>query len=603
MTASDPPRRWLLPALVAAVGAPLLLAALSQRHADWHPVFDIAMTELRVRDVGGPDTPLIGLQGRIGPDGSHPGPLSFYLLAPVYRLLGSSAFALQVSTVVFHLAAVATALWVAARRRHPWALVAVAMVLLLLMLGYGLGPLTEPWNPYLPMLWFVAFLVSAWAVVDDDLPMLVPLVATASICAQTHVPYLAVTLGIGGGAVALTLLTRWRRGQDLGVRWLLIALGVGVLLWTPPLVDEVVNEPGNLTKIVDHLGTPADEPIGFGEARSLVLQRMDLWQLVVVEPRHPGTYIHILSGPGPEAARGAASVGVWMLTAAAALALRHRRLLALHAIVAGGLLVAWGAISRIHGVPWPYLMSWAFVIGALMLVAIGATLAVLGRRYLPRLRDPRVHAGVSVAGLVAVALLSARLLLLAPEATTGTPGETALLGRLIDPTVEALEDDVGAATGHDGTYQVVWYDATHGGSVGIGLVNELIRRGYDVGVDDSERTRIGPHRVLDAADASARVVVASGGWIDEVAAQEGAVRIAFDDQRTAAELAEFDEVLQEAADALEATGRGDLVDRLDRDLFDVALNQGIEPEVAVVVGRLMDIGVPTAVYIVPVDAP
>jgi hypothetical protein len=57
------------------------------------PVLDLAMTEFRVRDVGGGDTPLIGLPGRIGvfPDqGSHPGPLSFYLLAPVYRLAGSS---------------------------------------------------------------------------------------------------------------------------------------------------------------------------------------------------------------------------------------------------------------------------------------------------------------------------------------------------------------------------------------------------------------------------------------------------------------------------------------------------------------------------------
>ena len=118
MTERHPTPRWLLPALTAAAGLPLLVAALSQRDAGWHPVFDLAMTELRVRDVGGPDTPLIGLQGRIGPDGSHPGPLSFYLLAPVYRLLGSSAFALQVSTAVLHLAAVAvlTALLAHVRR-------------------------------------------------------------------------------------------------------------------------------------------------------------------------------------------------------------------------------------------------------------------------------------------------------------------------------------------------------------------------------------------------------------------------------------------------------------------------------------------------------
>ena len=101
--------RWLppglLPAALVGVLAPLAVAVIAQRNAGWHPVFDLAMTELRVRDVGGSHTPLIGLQGRIGPTGSHPGPLSFYLLAPVYRLFGSSAFALQAATAVFHGAA------------------------------------------------------------------------------------------------------------------------------------------------------------------------------------------------------------------------------------------------------------------------------------------------------------------------------------------------------------------------------------------------------------------------------------------------------------------------------------------------------------------
>ncbi|MGH9275310.1 MAG: hypothetical protein ACRDZU_11750, partial [Acidimicrobiales bacterium] len=178
--------RWLLPVVLVGVLAPLVVAVLAQRNAHWHPVFDLAMTELRVRDVGGPDTPLIGLQGRIGPSGSHPGPLSFYLLAPVYRLFGSSSFALQAATAVFHGVGAGTALLIA-RRRDRRALLGVAALVLLLMQGYGLSALTEPWNPQLPLLWFVAFLVAAWAVVDGDLPMLLPAVAAASICAQTHV--------------------------------------------------------------------------------------------------------------------------------------------------------------------------------------------------------------------------------------------------------------------------------------------------------------------------------------------------------------------------------------------------------------------------------
>ena len=150
--------RWLVPGVALAVLAPMAVAAAAQHDARWHPVFDLAMTELRVRDVGGAHTPLIGLQGRIGASGSHPGPISFYLLAPIYRLLGSSAFALQVSTVAFHGAAALTALVVAARRRDPRVVVVVGAVLLLLIQGYGLSSLIEPWNPYLPTLWFVAFL-------------------------------------------------------------------------------------------------------------------------------------------------------------------------------------------------------------------------------------------------------------------------------------------------------------------------------------------------------------------------------------------------------------------------------------------------------------
>lgn len=188
---------WLLPSIIAATLVPLVVAVIAQRNASWHPVFDLAMTELRVRDVGGRHTPLIGLQGRIGATGSHPGPISFYLLAPVYRLLGASSFSLQAATAVLQGLGALTALLVTARRRNRQVLVAVAILLLLLMRGYGLSALTEPWNPHLPLLWFVAFLVAVWAVADGDLPMLLPAVLAGSICAQTHVPYLPVTLGLG----------------------------------------------------------------------------------------------------------------------------------------------------------------------------------------------------------------------------------------------------------------------------------------------------------------------------------------------------------------------------------------------------------------------
>ncbi len=599
--------RWLLPAALVAVTAPLLVAVVAQRSAGWHPVFDLAMTELRVRDVGGRHSPLIGLQGRIGPDGSHPGPLSFYLLAPVYRLLGSSAFALQAATAAVHAAAAATALLVVSRRRDGRVLLAVALVVLLLIQGYGLGALTEPWNPQLPLLWFAAFLVAAWAVVDGDLPMLIPAVVAASICAQTHVPYLAVTVGVGGMVlVAAIVHLRQRRDDETRGAWRWIAAGgaLGLVLWMPPLIDEVVHEPGNLTKLVDHLGTPTQDPIGVRQAGTFLLERMDAWQLIVGETAHPGTYVRVLSGPGPVRARGLVTTAVWALCVAAAVALRHRRLLALHAVVGVSALIGLTAISRIYGVPWPYLMLWGFGIGALMALSIAATAVVLARRRWPALDERAGQAALGWTGVALVVALSVRLLAIAPDATTETPDQTGQLGRLVPGTVDALEDDAGAATGHDGRYLVYWDDATNGGSEGIGLVNELVRRGYDVGVDARDAVKIGPHRVRADDDTTARVVLASGGWIDRWAAEPGAVRVAFDDPRSPSARVEFEQARTGAVAALRELGRDDLIEQLDTDLFNVALNEGLGGGVNLLLSRMLDIGVPVAVFVLPpVGAP
>src|SRR5262249_47740960 len=113
------PRWWAVVAAALLVGLPMIVAVAVLRAKPWHPVLDLPMTDFRVRDVVGRHTPLIGLPGRIGPypnQGSHPGPLSFYLLAPTYRLLGSSSWAMEAGTVVIHLTAIGLGLWLAARR-------------------------------------------------------------------------------------------------------------------------------------------------------------------------------------------------------------------------------------------------------------------------------------------------------------------------------------------------------------------------------------------------------------------------------------------------------------------------------------------------------
>ena len=98
---------WAILVATLLVGLPLIVAVARLHGRPWHPVLDLAMTEFRVRDVFTGHTPLIGLPGRIGTypaQGSHPGPLSFYLLAPTYRALGQSSWSMEVGTVLIHLA-------------------------------------------------------------------------------------------------------------------------------------------------------------------------------------------------------------------------------------------------------------------------------------------------------------------------------------------------------------------------------------------------------------------------------------------------------------------------------------------------------------------
>ena len=188
-------RTWVLVGAVAVgVVMPLLVALVVLRGESWYPVLDLAMTEFRVRDVGTGDTPLIGLPGRIGeyPDqGSHPGPLSFYLLAPTYRALGSTSWALEAGTVLIHVIAAGTALWIG-HRRGGWRGVAfVALLLAVVVRGDGQVPLDATVEP-VPAAGRVGSSCCSppgrcWC---GDHLMLVPLVVAATFCAQTHVPYL-----------------------------------------------------------------------------------------------------------------------------------------------------------------------------------------------------------------------------------------------------------------------------------------------------------------------------------------------------------------------------------------------------------------------------
>ena len=88
-------------------------------------------------------------------------------------------------------------------------------------------------------------------------------------------------------------------------------------------------------------------------------------------------------------------------------------------------------------------------------------------------------------------------------------------GRCSQPTIDALDSGVGAADGRDGRYVVQWNDAYFFGSQGFGLVNELERAGFDVGMYEPWHVPVTQHRVIPVGQATAEVVWATGGFVDQ----------------------------------------------------------------------------------------
>lgn len=592
---------------LALLCLPLVVALAGFRRATWTPVLDLAMTELRVRDVGGAHTPLIGLPGRIGTlaqQGSHPGPLSFYALAPTYRLLGSTAWALQVATFVVHAVAMGAALVIAGRRGGNRLVLVVAVVLAALTAGYGGGTLTEPWNPYLPLLWWVVALLGVWSVLVGDLPMLPVVVLAGSFCAQTHIPYLGLALGLGALAAGAAALWWWRGPADRGriLRWVVGALALGVLLWVPPTIDQLRHDPGNYRALVDHFSDPSEQTMGLGNGLEVGLRYLDVSHLVRADIVNPGWLVTSADGNRPTSSRGLVLLVLWAVAAVTATRRRHALLVRLHLLVGASIVLMLVAISRIFGVVWYYLTLWGWAIGLLALVAtVWTALDVVAAGWTPAQRAARGRAGVAVLAGVGL-LITARFSVDAWSSPHADAPVAAELAAVVDDAVAGLDAGVGGTDGRTDRYLLTWSDAFHIGSPAYGLLNELERRGFDVYVEPGRRVPATAHRAIEPAAATARIHLATGAHVERWRDVPGAVEIAQVDPRTPASRAEQTSLRRAVIERLRALGLDDLVGQVDDNLFGAAIDERVPAETQRQMGRMLDIGTPLSVFVVPVDA-
>ena len=591
---------FLLLGLLVVVAVPLAVALVAVLDPTPHPLGEVAETEMRVRDVTTGHPPLVGLPGRIGElarQGSHPGPMSFYALWPTYRLLGQSAGALTAAGVVVHLAAIGVALWLAARRGGVPMALGVALLLSVLVAAYGGSLLTEPWNPHLPVLWWFAFLLAAWGVADADAPVLPVAVAAGSFCVQTHLPYGGVVGAVLLASVVAAVTTTVRR-RDPGARrtllvWGGVALVVGVLVWLPPLYEQVAEDRGNLTALWEHFSNPPEEAFGMDIAVHAVLDHLNVWNLVTrsgdVPPFAPANSIY----------PGLLLLTAWLASLVIA-RLRAPRLLPLHLVTGVALLAGTLSVSRIFGPPNSYLVLWLFGVTSLVVLAVVVTaVTVIGQLLEPRL-DRRVVAagtGALVAGLVVVTGLAA-----SDAADTEPPRPELIAGfdAVIGPTVHALQQRGVTGGGPDGSYVVRVDDPGDGPTLTDGLVVALEREGLRAGVGPDGVIRARRSRVLAPGEATAELRLATGPGVDRWRRRPGYTEIASGDPRTPAQRRRYAALQRRAVEALRSAGLGDAADQVAAgEVDDVLGDTGLAAGVRTTLSEMAAMGKPMAVFVGP----
>jgi hypothetical protein len=582
----------------AVLAVPLVVAIVRLAQRPWVPVLDLAQTWFRIRDITTAHPPLIGLPGRIGTFqrlGSHPGPISFYALWPFYMVFGASNFGMLAAASILNILAAGAALWIALRRGGAALVIAVGAALALIMRYYGPVLLTQPWNPYMPMLWFLVYLLAVWSVLAEDFAPLWLLVFAGTFCMQTHISYEAL-VGLLLVVTVASLIRSWyRRRNDRDartamIRPIVISVGLGVLLWLPPVVQQFTGHPPNLSILYDYFTNPPERVVGYHAGLNLVLLHLNPWWLINRDDPTTGSILP-----------GLVLLLAWIGSAYVAWRRRARELLLLDLAIAVALVAGLASASRIFGYVWFYLTLWGWGLAAFVLLATiwGWSLLIEGSRSTAANRVRQWWpAAVAVIGVVLVASFVAQSTSLDPPEARIADGVRAVL----PATERAIDRGQVAGGGRNGRYLITYSDSVHIGSQAYGLLAALERHGYHVGFPESFRVIVRNRRVLSDAQATAVIHLSVGNYIAEWRRRPGVREVAYFDARTRAERAEFARLRGQAIAQMRTQHLDDLIPSVDNNLFVAVFDSRVKGTLKSTLERMLTLGVPIAIFIGPVAA-
>jgi hypothetical protein len=392
-------RFWLW---IGAAGILLMAVAIAiRRLTDTAPESDFALIDLSVLRVFH-GWQAVGAYSRFG--WSHPGPLYFQLLAPLYELSGHRHLSIVTTVAAINgacLVAIAAIL-----RRYSAALAIAAVVWLAVYVVRLDGLLASPWNPYVPLLPLALLLVSAAAAASGAYRLLPLVAALASFVVQTHVAFLAVTamtIGIMAAIIAIDVLpARREKPPDDGSlrRGVAVAVLVTCVVWLVPIVDEVrpagAHNFQRMSGFFTH-AAPHDPRLAARAFEHLIIAPLSpglrLWGDTRFEGREPGVRIV------------AEVQAAGLVIAAGAFLARRQRFESRLAIIAlGASLAGLVAVRALPEAPLEYTLKWVTILGAINWIVVTALLlqlawsvAMRGAGRPARLTSAWVTAAVTVA--------------------------------------------------------------------------------------------------------------------------------------------------------------------------------------------------------------
>jgi hypothetical protein len=230
----------------------------------WRGTSDDAGIAWRAWNVLSVHPPLLGAPTHtmgLGHQAFAPGPALSWLLAVAVHLDPAQG-ALWGSTLI-SLAAVALTIeagWAAGGRWGSLGAAASVLVVATTETAILMNPL---WTPWQGALWLLAAMMCAWAAANGNWRWWPATVIAASIASQAHVVFAptAVAVILVSPLVCLVVLHRGAGAQDRtendpavlspsrrsGTWPLVVGVVVGIVLWLPPMIDQLVGIPGNLT--------------------------------------------------------------------------------------------------------------------------------------------------------------------------------------------------------------------------------------------------------------------------------------------------------------------------------------------------------------------